>query len=183
MAHINHLVGWSYRHSRARNARGSRCICACAACLPVMSVKECAPLLRVCQGVRPAVCVSAGVPAAPVACCPANGCRPSNTHGGDLLTTGLWELFTQLGGTGLLALLAELPLSQTCTALGGVRPLASLAVPPPLPGFEGESLLASRSRGLPRCHISLEGPRYPRARKNPQWKPTPILDRVALLPA
>ena len=40
-------LGWSYRHSRARNARGSRCICACAACLPVMSVKECAPLLRV----------------------------------------------------------------------------------------------------------------------------------------
>ena len=50
---------------------------------------------------------------------PAYGCRPSNTYGEDLLITGLWELFTQLGGTGVWTAVAELPLSQTCTALGG----------------------------------------------------------------
>ena len=72
-------LGWSYRHSRARNARGSRCICTC--CTHASA--------RECQGVRPAV-LRPDRPRVPVylvcLCRPANGCRPSNTYGGDLLT-------------------------------------------------------------------------------------------------
>ena len=51
------------------------------------------------------------------------------------------------GGLGLLAFLAGLPLPQTCKALGEQDCWLELAEPPPLPGFEGERLLASRSRG------------------------------------
>ena len=75
------------------------------------------------------------------------------------------------------------PLSQNLYGFGGAGMLASLAEPPPLPGFEGESLLASRSRDLPCRHISLAGPRHPRAQTIPQWKPTLIMELVALLQA
>ena len=36
---------------------------------------------------------------------------------------------------------------------------------------------------IPLCHISLEGPRHPRAQTIPQWKPTLILDLDAVLQA
>ena len=73
--------GWLYRHSRARNARGSQCICPCCTRAPA----------RECQGVRPAALrVSRSAPSrGPVSrCvpCARQWVQTPNTNGEDLLT-------------------------------------------------------------------------------------------------
>ena len=73
--------GWPYRHSRARNARGSQCICPCCTRAPA----------RECQGVRPAALrVSRSAPSrGPVSRCVPRArqwVQTPNTNGEDLLT-------------------------------------------------------------------------------------------------